>query len=91
MNDWTTEAADTVERVVVVVRDKTVVPAQTITKAIVYGLVVAFLLTAAILLLTLGAFRALDAYLPGGVWSAYLLLGGIFVIGGAFCWSKRNA
>jgi hypothetical protein len=91
MNDWTTEAADTVERVVVIVRDKTVVPAQTITKAVVYGLVVAFLLTAAILLLTLGAFRALDAYFPGGVWSAYLLLGGIFVIGGAFCWSKRNA
>jgi hypothetical protein len=91
MNDWTTDAADTVERVVVIVRDKTVVPAQTITKAIVYGLVAGSLVSAALLLLFVGLFRALDVYLPGGVWAAYLVLGGIFVIAGVFCWSRRNA
>jgi hypothetical protein len=29
--------------------------------------------------------------LTGEVWAAYLILGGIFVAGGAFCWSLRNA
>lgn len=89
MTDWTTEAADNVERVVILVRDKTVVPAQVATKAIVYGLLVTFFVGVAFILLAIGAFRALTVILP--VWAAYLVLGGIFVIAGSFCWSRRNA
>ena len=91
MTDWTTEAADTVERVVVGVRDRTIVPAQSAAKAIVYGLVVAFLVLAAVSLTFIGLFRLVDVYLPGNVWATYLLFGGIFVIAGVFCWTRRNA
>jgi uncharacterized protein YacL len=88
--DWTTDAVDTLDRVIGVVRDKTVVPAQKATKAVVYGLLVAFLVTTALFMLALALFRAL-VVLTGDVWLAYLVLGGIFVIAGAFLWTRRNA
>ncbi|MGH8983505.1 MAG: hypothetical protein ACRDY6_06460 [Acidimicrobiia bacterium] len=89
MSDWTTEAVDRIEEVVATVRDKTVVPAQNVTKALVYGLLTAFFVGTALTFLAIAAFRALSAYLPGGVYWAYLVLGGIFVLGGALLWSRR--
>jgi hypothetical protein len=91
MSDWTTEAADRIEAVVATVRDKTVVPAQNVTKALVYGLLSAFFVATAVTLLCVAVFRALESYLPGEVYWAYLALGGIFVVGGAFCWTRRSA
>jgi hypothetical protein len=90
MTDWTTDAADRVESVVATVRDRTVVPAQNATRAVVYGLVAGFLALAAVALLCVAAFRALESYLPGDVWIAYLVIGGIFVLAGAFCWTRRT-
>ena len=49
MADWTTDAVDTLENVVATVRDKTVVPAQKATKAVVFGLLVAFFVLTAVL------------------------------------------
>ncbi len=89
MSDWTTEAADRIEEVAATVRDKTVVPAQNVTKAIVYGLLTAFFVGTALTLLCIASFRALDSYLPGPVYWAYLVLGGIFVVGGALLWTRR--
>jgi nitrate reductase gamma subunit len=89
MSDWTTEAVDRIEEVVATVRDKTVVPAQNVTKALVYGLLTAFFVGTALTFLSIAAFRALSAYLPGGVYWAYLVLGGIFVIGGTLLWTRR--
>ncbi|MCZ7535584.1 MAG: hypothetical protein M5T61_06340 [Acidimicrobiia bacterium] len=91
MSDWTTEAADQIERAVTTVRERTVVPARSATRAVIFGLLAAFFALPALLLLTLGVFRLADAYLPGEVWSAWLVLAGIFLAGGAFIWSKRNA
>ena len=91
MSDWTTETVDRIEEVVATVRDRTVVPAQNVTKAVVYGLLVAFFAGTALTLLAIGGFRALDAYLPGEVYWAWLVLGGIFVVGGTFCWTRRGA
>ena len=50
------------------------------------------LISAAIsaVLLTLGAFRALVLIEQGYTWAAWVTLGGIFVIAGAFLWTKRN-
>ena len=48
MADWTTDAVDTIENVVATVRDKTVVPAQKATKAVVFGLLVAFFVLTAL-------------------------------------------
>jgi hypothetical protein len=90
MSDWTTDAADAIERAVVTVRDKTVTPARTITRAVVYGVLAAlFLLPAGIILLA-GLFRGLVKLYQGEVWAAWLTLGGLFVLGGMVLWSKRN-
>ena len=69
-------------------RDKTVVPAQKATRAVVFGLLVAFFVGTALTVLTIGAFRGL-VILTGEVWIAYLICGGIFVVGGWFCWRLR--
>ena len=91
MSDWTTEAVDTVERVVGTIRDRTVEPAQRVTRALVFGFLTAFFVFTAILLLSIGVFRLVDVYVPGGVWVAWLIFGGIFVIGGALLFAQRSA
>ncbi len=90
MSDWTTDATDLIERSVAVVRDRTVEPAQAATRVIVYGLLAALVAIPAVILLLIGAFRALVLIEQGYVWAAWLTMGGIFVIAGAFCWTKRN-
>ena len=87
-DDWPKQAADTIEKVVGAVRDKTVVPAQKATKAVVYGLLATFFIGTALTLLVIGAFRGL-VILAGEVWAAYGVVGGILVLAGAFCWSRR--
>jgi drug/metabolite transporter (DMT)-like permease len=87
--DWTTDAVDNLENIVTLVRDKTVVPAQKATKAVVFGLVVAFFVVTALLMLAIALFRVL-VVLTGEVWASYLILGGIFVIAGALVWTLRT-
>lgn len=89
MADWTTQAADAIEAAVAAVRDRTVVPAQRATRAVVYGLLVAFFVGTALVLLTVGAFRGI-VILTGETWIAYLIVGGMLVAAGAFCWSRRS-
>ena len=88
MSDWTTQAADAVEKAVVLVRDKTVVPAQQGAKAVVYGFLTAFFALTAFMLVTILTFRVLVIVVP--VWAAWLIVGGIFLIAGGFCWSRRS-
>lgn len=89
--DWVTQSADTIERLVVTVRSKTTEPIEWITRVLVYGLLASILGTAVVVLLCVLAIRILDIVLPGEVWSAYALLGGIFTLVGLFLFSKRNA
>jgi hypothetical protein len=90
MSDWTTDAADLIERTVMLVRERTVEPAQALTRALVYGLLATLIAVPALLLATAGTFRGLTLALQGEVWAAWLVLGGIFVLSGAFLWAKRN-
>jgi uncharacterized protein YacL len=90
MADWTTDAVDTLDQIVGTVRDKTVIPAQRATRAVVYGLLVGFFVFVAVCMLAIAIFRVL-VILVGDVWLAYLILGGIFVIAGAFVWTLRVA
>lgn len=90
MTDWTTDATDLIERTVAVVRDRTVEPAQAATRVVVYGLLAALIAIPAAILLLIGAFRGLVLIEQGYVWAAWLTLGGIFAVAGAFCWAKRN-
>ncbi|MFM8304537.1 MAG: hypothetical protein ACKOA9_09600 [Actinomycetota bacterium] len=86
--DWASHATDTIEQVVGAVRDKTVVPARAASKAVVYGLLAGFFIAVAIVLLIIAFFRG--AFLvTGRVWGAYLWTGGILVVAGVLCWTRR--
>lgn len=89
MSDWTQQVADAIDNAVGTVRDKTVVPVQRIVHMVIAGLLALVLGTMALMLLAIGSFRALSVYLPGDVWAAHLLVGGIFVTAGMFCLSRR--
>jgi hypothetical protein len=91
MSDWTTEATDAIERAVVTVRDKTVTPARSATRGIVFGLLAALFVVPAVVMLLAGLFRGLVIAYQGEVWAAWLTLGAISVVAGMFCWSKRTA
>jgi hypothetical protein len=88
-SDWTEQVADAIDNAVSTVRDKTVVPAQKLVRAVVAGLLAGVLGGVAAVLLAIGSFRALSVYLPDDVWIAHLLVGGIFTVAGLFCWSRR--
>jgi hypothetical protein len=88
--DWADQAVDLVEQAVSTVRDRAVEPAERATSAVVFGLLAAFFVLPAAVLLLIGVFRLVDNYLPGEVWSTWLLFGGIFVIVGGFFWAKRH-
>ena len=89
--DWADQAADTVINVVDAVRDKTTGPILTAARAIVYGLIGFFAILVALIVTTIALVRFVDVYLPGGVWSAHLLIGAIFTVAGFFVWTKRYA
>jgi hypothetical protein len=93
--DWATQAADTIERAVGNVRDRTTGPAITVARAVVYGTFAVLVGLAALVLATIGAVRLIDNYLPSAAfgeehtWAAYLILGLVFVIAGVVLWVRR--
>ena len=88
--DWPAQIADTAARLVEQVRDKTTRPAITAARGLVFGLVALSIGTVAAFLLLIGTIRLVNGYLPGKVWTTYLLLGGIFTVGGALLFSQRK-
>ena len=89
-DDWATQATDTIEQVVGVVRDRTYVPARAASKAVVYGLLTGFFVVTAVVLLVIAFFRGVFI-ITGRVWGAYLWTGGLLLIVGAFLWTRRTA
>jgi uncharacterized membrane protein len=90
MSDWTTEAADAIDNAVGMIRERTVEPVQTVVRAVIYGLLAVIVLLPAVIMLIIAAFRILTIVFNGNVWASWTVLGGIFLGGGAFVWSKRN-
>lgn len=96
-SDWPVQAADTIERVVGSVRDKTTGPAISAARWIVYGTFALIVGTAVAVLLAIGAVRAIDVYLPDAwvgedhTWVAHLIVGLLFSLAGMAAWSKRTA
>lgn len=88
--DWAAQTADQIEKVVVGIRSKTADPLDRIVRIVVYGLVAAALGTAALVLLSAALVRAVDVAVPGEVWSAHVIVGGIFTLAGLFLWTKRR-
>jgi hypothetical protein len=89
--DWPAQATETVENVVIAVRDKSVKPLTMVARALVYGLVGAAVAQVVLLLSSVGVLRLLDIYLfPRRVWASYTMLGGIFTLAGLFLWVLRR-
>jgi hypothetical protein len=94
--DWAAQTADTIERVVGSVRDRTTGPALTVARGVVYGTFAVLVGTVCVVLLIVGAVRLVDNYLPDAVfgedhmWATYLILGSVFVIAGAVLWARRH-
>jgi hypothetical protein len=95
-SDWPAQAADTIERTVQSVRDKTTGPAITAARWLVAGLAAMILGTAALVLTVIALVRLLDAYLPDAwfgeqhVWAAHLTLGTPLFLGGVYCLRKAR-
>jgi hypothetical protein len=89
--DWAAQTADTIDKVVTSIRSKTADPADRAVRIVVYGVLAGVLGVTALVLLSVALFRAVDVAIPGEVWSAYLVVGGIFSLVGLFLWTKRRA
>lgn len=85
--DWTVQTADTIERVVGSVRNKTTVPLTTVARGLVYGLLAAFTGMTALVLLAIAAVRLLTIAL-GEAWAAHLVSGAIFTLAGVLLLRK---
>jgi hypothetical protein len=79
--DWAARTADSIERVVLAVRDRTTRPVLQAGRAVVYALLAAILGIAAVVLLAILIVRLLTA-LTGKAWLAELIVGGVFCIVG---------
>ncbi len=89
-SDWASQLVDTFQSVVDSVRSKTSDPATRLVKYAVFAVMGIALAIFTFALLIIGSIRALDNYLPQGVWLAYLLLSAIFALAGSFLWRKRR-
>ena len=88
--DLATKATQKIVGVVDKLSSVSAKPLTTLARALVFGFLGLALVLAALVLLTIGALRLLDVYLPEDVWAAHLLLGSLFTLGGLFVWSKRK-
>ncbi len=94
-SDWPADVASRIDSLVGTVRDKTTVPAMTVARALVYGLVIGVLGAAVGILLVIALVRLLDVYLPfhplgRRVWVVDAAASAIFLGLGAFMWRRRH-
>ncbi len=89
-DDPALRAADTVIDLVENVRAKTTGPLLTVARGVVYGLFAMIVFVAIAVLASVALVRIIDVYLPGGVWGAYLIVGGVFCVAGLVLWSQRR-
>ena len=79
--DWAARTADSIERVVTTVRDRTTKPVLIAGRAVVFGLLAGIVGIAAVVLLSIAIVRVL-VILTDRAWAAELILGALFVIVG---------
>jgi len=89
--EWSNRALDGVDTVVDVVHDKVVRPALIAGRAVVFGVLIAFLSLVVFVLLAVALVRLLDVYAFGGrVWASDALFGAVCAAGGLFLWRLRT-
>jgi hypothetical protein len=93
---WAAQIADTIERVVALIRDRTTRPIIMIARGLVFGLLVAIIAPFALVVALVGLTRGIQAALDWpfahdtSVWVSYLALGALLLLAGTICMSKRN-
>jgi hypothetical protein len=90
-DDWPAQATDRIVKTVDAVRAQTTDRAITAARGVVFGLLAAILGITAVVLFTILLIRIVDNYLPGPVYWAYLLVGGVFFVAGLIAFSMRTA
>ena len=88
--EWAVTALDKVDDLVAKVRSNTTDRLVKVARTVVFGILAAIMGITALVLGVIGAVRGLDELVPGAVWRVYLPLGAIFVLVGAFLWSKKT-
>ncbi len=88
MDDFPVKLADMLESVAGKARALTVDRVAQWTKMLALGMVAATLGLLAVLFLIIGLFRLLSSVI--GVTTSYAVLGGIFLVAGAFLWIMRT-
>ena len=95
--NWASNVADSIERIVGTVRDKTTAKVVTLVRALVFGIIIVCAALAAVTLLLIFGTKLLQAAvrLPtrtdhgSSVWISYLVMAGLLLLGGAVCMRKR--
>lgn len=87
---WPDQATDLIVSTVGTVRDKTVGPAMTAARAIVYGFFAAIVGVCALVLATIFVIRIVTVYTGGRVWIPQIGLGLLFGIGALVVWSRAR-
>ena len=91
-DELSNRALDTIDSVVATINDKAIRPAIVAARAIVFGVIIAVVALAVVVLLSVGFVRLTTDYLfHYRVWVSYLVLGAIFCALGTFAYSKRGA
>ena len=87
MDDFPTKIAEFLESTAQKIRAMTVDRVRNVAKWTALGFLLVVLAVTAVLFLLIGIFRALGELI--GVTTAYAAVGGLFVVIGAFLWSRR--
>ena len=87
--DWAAGVAGQIESVVGAVRDRSVRPLTLVAKAVVYGIIIAFMAAAVVILGAVAAVRALN--IPLRDWAAELVVGGSFALAGMFLLARGRS
>jgi hypothetical protein len=92
VDDLPVRGADLVDKLVELLRDKTVRPLTLVTRAVVYGLIVFAASLIVVILVSIALIRLLTVYaFDGRVWLSDLVVGALFVIAGLVAWSRRRS
>ncbi|MGA2529420.1 MAG: phage holin family protein [Acidimicrobiales bacterium] len=91
-DDWATQLTEKVGQVVELIRDRTVRPVQKFVRAAIFGVLAFFVVVFVLVAFVIGAIRLLNnEVFNQRVWASYLLIGGIFVVCGAFISRMRHS
>jgi hypothetical protein len=90
--DWAAHLTEKVGQVVELIRDRTVRPVQTFVRAAIFGVLAFFVVIFVLVAFVIGLIRLLNnEVFDQRVWASYLLVGGIFVVIGAFISRMRHS